>query len=463
MTGSASNTPDRASTDRASTDRAATPAVPIPDGGPLRRLADGAVLVAAGGVARGRVTPPPSKSLSHRAFNLALLAGEELTVERPLQAADTHLFRTALATLGWTVEARGDDVHLTPGERPPSAEIVCGNAGTMYRFLVATLAALPGDWRLDGVPRLRERPVGPLVTALRRLGAEIDSERHGHAPLAIRGRRLASGRTRLDAGASSQYLSALLMAGLVAEGEIEIEVEALTSAPYVDLTTDLVARFGGDAEATATGWRVRPGLSSPGRLRVEGDWSAACYPAAAAALTGGRVTLDGMAADSRQGDRRFLELLREMGAAVTLGEDGTIEVAGTGALRALTADGSAIPDQVPTLAALAPFAAGVTRIKNVHHLRIKESDRLAAMAGELARVGAAVEELEDGLVIPGVWADGVPAAPPEPFRVDPRDDHRIAMALALVGLRRPGVAVADPHVVAKSYPGFWRDLAALTG
>ncbi|HMB54459.1 MAG TPA: 3-phosphoshikimate 1-carboxyvinyltransferase, partial [Thermoanaerobaculia bacterium] len=131
--------------------------MPIPEGGPLTRLADGAVRVAPGGTARGRVTPPPSKSLSHRAFNLALLAGEELTVERPLQAEDTHLFRTALAALGWTVEPRGDDVHLTPGERPPSAEILCGNAGTMYRFLVAALAALPGDWRLDGVPRLRER------------------------------------------------------------------------------------------------------------------------------------------------------------------------------------------------------------------------------------------------------------------------------------------------------------------
>lgn len=457
MTGSASNSPDRTSPEPGG-----TPAVPIPEGGPLTRLADGAVRVAAGGTARGRVTPPPSKSLSHRAFNLALLAGEELTVERPLQAEDTHLFRTALAALGWTVEPRGDDVHLTPGERPPSAEILCGNAGTMYRFLVAALAALPGDWRLDGVPRLRERPVGPLVAALTRLGVEIGSERHGHAPLTIRGRRLPAGRTRLDAGASSQYLSALLMAGLVAEGELEIEVEALTSAPYVDLTTDLVARFGGDCEKTAGGWRVRPGLRSPGRLRVEGDWSAACYPAAAAALTGGRVTLDGMAADSRQGDRRFLDLLAEMGAEVTVGEGG-IEVAGTGGLRAVTADCSAIPDQVPTLAALAPFAEGVTRIENVRHLRIKESDRLAAMGEELGRVGAEVEELEDGLVIRGTWADGVPVGSSDEFLVDPRDDHRIAMAMGLVGLRRGGVVVREPWVVGKSYPGFWRDLAGLIG
>ena len=453
------------------------PPVPVPTGGALARLADGSVLIAAGGTARGRVAPPPSKSLSHRAFNLALLAGEELVVERSLAAEDAALFRAALARLGFGVEAvdeaveeaaeeaageAGVDVRLTPGDRPPAAQIECGNAGTMYRFLVATLAALPGVWRLDGVPRLRQRPVGPLVAALRRLGAAIDSERHGYAPLAIHGRRLTGGRTRLDAGVSSQYLSALLMAGLVADGEIEIEVEALASAPYVDLTLDVVERFAGQVEATAGGYRVAPGLRSPGRLRVEGDWSAACYPAAAAALTGGTVVLAGVDSGSRQGDRRFLDLLAEMGAEVEPGAHG-VEVRGTGGLRAVTADLSAIPDQVPTLAALAPFAAGVTRIENVRHLRIKESDRLAAMAGELTRIGAEVEELEDGLVIPGVWAGRPPPAPAVPYRVDPRDDHRIAMSLALTALVRPGVAVADPHVVAKSYPGFWRDLAALLG
>jgi 3-phosphoshikimate 1-carboxyvinyltransferase len=438
---------------------------------PLRRLDDGAVLVPAGLRAAGRLAPPSSKSLTHRAFDLALLAGAPLRVERPLDAEDTRLFRAALGVLGFTVtEEQGGAgalaaVVLEPGPRPEAAELFCGNAGTLYRFLVAALAALPGRWRLDGVGRLRERPVGPLVDALRPLGAEIESDgADGYAPMTIHGRRLAGGRTTLDAGASSQYLSAILMAALVAADDVEVTVGALTSAPYVDLTLDMVERFGGRVEADGGVYRVQPGLVAPGRLRIEADLSAACYPAAAAALTGGRVVLAGVAAGSRQGDRRFFELLAEMGAEVEwrTGDEGEeVEVRGTGVLRALDADLSALPDQVPTLAALAPFARGTTRIRNVPHLRIKESDRLAAMAHELGRIGAPVEELEDGLVIPGIWADDRPTAPAAPFRIDPHGDHRIAMSLAVAGLARPGVAVAHPGVVGKSYPRFWTDLASL--
>lgn len=449
-----------------------TPSLEIPS--PLQVLPDGAVWIPAGRRARGRVTPPSSKSLSHRAFNLALLAGAEVVVERPLQADDIAHFLAALQALGQGVEERYDaegrllEVRVTPGPPPAGAEVYCGAAGTLYRFLVATLAALPGDWRLDGVERLRERPVGPLLAALRPLGAEIESlgtGGDGYAPLRIRGRRLRGGRTTLDAGASSQYLSAVLMAALVAEGPVEIAVDALTSAPYVDLTLNMIERFSGRVEARAEGFRVLPGLTAPARVRVEADASAACYPAAAAALTGGEVTVAGISASSRQGDRGFLDLLAEMGAEVAWGGDGEggegVTVRGTGGLRAVDADLSAMPDQVPTLAALAPFARGVTRIRNVPHLRLKESDRLAAMARELGRVGAEVEELADGLVIPGKWADGTPPATAEPCRVDSHDDHRIAMSMALVGLARPGVAVSSPGVVAKSYPGFWRDLAAL--
>ncbi len=440
---------------------------------PLRRLDDGAVLVPLGRAA-GRVAPPPAKSLTHRAYDLALLAGAPLRVERPLDAEDTRLFRVALETLGFVVaEERDADgalaaVVLAPGPRPESAEIFCGNAGTLFRFLVAALAATPGRWRLDGVERLRERPVGPLVDALRPLGAEIESDgADGYAPMTIIGGRLAGGRTRLDAGASSQYLSAVLMAALTAADDVEVAVGALTSAPYVDLTLDLVERFGGRIEVDGAVYRVRPGLAAPPVVRIETDLSAACYPAAAAALTGGRVVLAGVAADSRQGDRRFLELLAAMGAEVEWREaadgGGEVEVRGTGRLEAVDADLSALPDQVPTLAALAPFARGTTRIRNVPHLRIKESDRLAAMARELGRLGAPVEELDDGLVIPGIWAEATPTAPASPIRVDPHGDHRIAMSLAVAGLARPGVAVAHPEVVGKSYPAFWRDLAALLG
>jgi 3-phosphoshikimate 1-carboxyvinyltransferase len=202
---------------------------------------------------------------------------------------------------------------------------------------------------------------------------------------------------------------------------------------------------------------VLPGLLPPPRLRVEADASAACYPAAAAALTGGGVVLEGVDAGSPQGDRRFFDLLAGMGAEVTW-RPGEVEVRG-GGLRAVDADLSTMPDQVPTLAALAPFARGTTHIRNVGHLRLKESDRLAAMAGELRRLGAEVEEGVDRLDVAGTWCDAAP--PAGRVTVDAHGDHRIAMSLALVGLRRPGVTVGSPRVVGKSYPAFWQDFLGL--
>jgi 3-phosphoshikimate 1-carboxyvinyltransferase len=278
-------------------------------------------------------------------------------------------------------------------------------------------------------------------------------------PLSIEGGSLQGGRTALDARESSQYLSALLMAALRAREPVDVEVVALTSEPYVAVTLEATAAFGGAVAEVAPGrFHVEPGLAPPARATVEGDYSAACYPAAAAALTGGRVRLLGLRRDSAQGDRAFFELLARMGARVEPADDGW-ELASDGRLAAVEADLASMPDQVPTLAALAPFARGVTRITGVPHLRIKESDRLAAMAEELARAGAEVVERPDGLTIPGVWAEAKP--PAEPVVMDPHGDHRIAMSLALLGLRRPGISVAEPAVVAKSYPDFWRDLDRL--
>lgn len=434
--------------------------------------------IPSGRVARGSLRPPSSKSLTHRYLNLALLAGDRRTLVEPLVAEDTRLFAAALERFGWTVERAADRLALTPpaSAAPEGARIHCGNAGTMARFLVATACVLPGRWRIDGVARLRERPVAPLVTALRHLGAAIEpAGEEGYLPLVIDGRRgLDGGRTRLDAGASSQYLSALLMAAHRARGPVEIEVERLTSAPYVEITLAALERFGGSVERTgptAAGpavFRLRPRpLAGPARLRVEADFSAACYPAAAAVLTGGEVTLSGLAEGSPQGDRHFLDLLTAMGAAVewSAGEGGdggeAVTIRGGGRLEAVDADLGPMPDQVPTLAALAPFAHGTTRIRGVPHLRIKESDRLRAMASGLGRLGVPVEERPDGLVVPGVWAEQAP--PGDAVTVDSFDDHRIAMSFALVGLRRPGVRVDRPQVVAKSYPGFWDDLERLLG
>jgi 3-phosphoshikimate 1-carboxyvinyltransferase len=354
-------------------------------------------------------------------------------------------------------------VRLIPlGDAAKETTLECGNAGTLMRFVVALAATVPGKWTIDGTPRLRERPVGPLVTALRALGAEVLWRGvEGYPPLTVLGGTLRGGHASVDAGQSSQYLSALLLAGLRAQEPAHSRVEALTSAPYVSVTLDLISAWGGRVEDRGDELVVWPGLQPPGRVHVEGDFSAAAYPAAAAALTDGEVGLFDLRHDSAQGDRDFLEVLKTMGAAVRwLGDD--LTVSGSGELEAVDVDLGTMPDQVPTLAALAPFARGTTRIRNVAHLRIKESDRLAAMARELTRAGAVVEELADGLVIPGVWAGkAATELPHAPVIVDTHGDHRIAMSMALVGLRRPGLEIAHPEVVAKSYPRFWDDLAAL--
>jgi 3-phosphoshikimate 1-carboxyvinyltransferase len=413
--------------------------------------------VPTGRKARGRVRVPPSKSMTHRYLNLALLSGAPAVIERPLFAEDTRLFLAALGRCGFAVEESEDEVRLTPVGRPDGeVEVFCGNAGTMLRFLVATLTVVPGLWRLDGVPRLRERPVGPLVEALRRLGARIEYlAGEGYVPLRIEGGTLRGGTTTLDAGESSQYLSALLMAALRAPSEVVVEVPTLTSRPYVDVTIAAAAAFDGHVERSGPrAYRVRPSTLRGGRARVEGDYSAACYPAAAAALTGGEVILDGLSPDSRQGDREFMDLLAEMGAEI-FWKGSDLRIRGGETLRGIKADLSGMPDQVPTLAALAPFAEGETLIHNVAHLRIKESDRLEAMATELKKLGADAREGRDSLWLPGLWAGAEP--PGETVHIDPRGDHRIAMSFALVGLRRPGVVIDHPEVVAKSYPGFWRD------
>ena len=420
------------------------------------------VAVPSGRVASGSVRVPPSKSVSHRYFNLTLLSGRSAVIENPLQAEDLALFSRALEQLGYSVAMRGGTLRLEPPQTlARQATIDCGNAGTMYRFLVAALTTLEGEWVLTGTPRLAERPIGPLVGALRRLGANIEClEKEGYAPLRIRGATLRGGTVDIDASESSQFLSALLMAASRASVPVDIRVLSLSSSPYLDLTLEAVALFGGVVERPHTDrFVVHPGPLEPGELEVEGDFSAATYPAAAALLTGGTVLLKGLRESSKQGDRRFIDLLVSMGAEAAWSQQG-LRVSGR-LIEATEADLRDMPDQVPTLAAIAPFLEGTTRISNVPQLRVKESDRLAVMARELGRVGARVSELPDGLVIEGSWSRGEP--PGDRVVVDPQDDHRIAMSLALVGLRRPGIVIGDAHVVGKSYPNFWRDLDTLVG
>ena len=430
---------------------------PLPDPYPVRRAA---------GVS-GVVEPPGSKSISHRALNLALIGQQPATIENLLEADDIAAFRAALVAMGWRVRSvAGSGLRLEPPQKNGSqgpVKLDCRSAGTLLRLLVATCAVIPGQWILDGSPRLRERPIGPLVAALRQLGAGIEElGRPGCAPVRIRGGRLAGGRVEIDAGESSQYVSALLMAALDAEGPIELLAPVLVSSPYVDTTLEVMAEFGAPVEVRRDGeareFRVEPRKPElvDGRYRVAGDDSAAAYPAAAAAICGGSVRLRGLSPVATQGDRAFLGLLERMGAGVRSSAE-EIRVEGGGALAALDCDLSAMPDQVPTLAAVAAFANGTTWIRNVAHLRIKESDRLAAVATELRRAGATVDELEDGLRIEG--NPGLAASPGSPrIPIDTYDDHRIAMSMALVGMRRGGLSIRRPEVVGKSYPGFWADL-----
>ncbi len=430
---------------------------PLPDPYPVRRAA---------GVS-GVVEPPGSKSISHRALNLALIGRQPATIENLLEADDIAAFRAALVAMGWRVRSvAGSGLRVEPGQEDGAEDAVrldCRSAGTLLRLLVASCAVTPGEWILDGSPRLRERPIGPLVAALRQLGAGIEElGRPGCAPVRIRGGRLTGGRVEIDAGESSQYVSALLMAALNAEGPIELLAPVLVSSPYVDTTLEVMADFGAPVgvrrDGEAREFRVEPRKPelADGRYRVAGDDSAAAYPAAAAAICGGSVRLRGLAPASTQGDRSFLGLLERMGATVqATGQE--IQVEGGGALTAVDCDLSAMPDQVPTLAAVAAFANGTTWIRNVAHLRIKESDRLAAVATELRRAGATIDELEDGLRIEG--NPGLVAPPRSPrVSIDTYDDHRIAMSMALVGMRRGGLSIRRPEVVGKSYPGFWADL-----
>ena len=410
---------------------------------------------------RGSLRVPPSKSLTNRHLNLALLASKPARLRRPLLSEDTTTFLEALRVLGMAVSGSREALTLAPAHDVAGAKIWCEASGTMMRFLTAALAGRTGRWELDGIDRLRERPLGPLIEALRALGADVVCmRREGYLPLAIRGGELSGGRVRIAGGESSQYLSALMMAASRAGGEVSIECKDLISSPYVDLTLRALAEWGGRCEQLADGeYLVRPAELHGGSRLVEGDFSSACYFAAAAALVGGQLTMYHLHKNSGQGDRLFLDVLAEMGVRYVWDGDDLI-IKGGQRLAAVDRDLSDLPDQVPTLACLAPFAAGTTKIRNVPHLRLKESDRLAVVAEGLRSVGAEVEELPDGLVIPGVWADSDP--PVGEAVVDAVQDHRIAMSFSLLGLRRAGTSIIGADAVNKSYPAFWEDLDRCT-
>ena len=397
-----------------------------------------------------------SKSLTHRALIASSLAYGGSTLESFLSCEDTLLTLDALREIGAVISIEDDKaiVSGTGGVFPPVVglrEINLGNSGTSYRLLLSVAALGKGNFLFDGAPRMRARPVGDLVKALNTLGVEVFSvNREGFPPVMIKADGISGGKVNIPGNISSQYVSSLLLAGPYMENGVEIEITGgLVSKPYIDLTLDVMKAFGVTVEnKDYRGFKVQAGnYYNSCRFVIDGDVSAASYFWSAAAITGGKITTKNIHPYStKQGDINFLEIMEKMGCHVER-ESNSATIMGK-ALKGIDVDMSSMPDMVPTLAAIALFAEGKTTIRNVAHLRHKESDRLGDTAREWRKLGAKIEELEDGLLIYG----GVKLHGAE---VDPHNDHRLAMSLAIVGLRIEGIRIINETCVDKSFPTFW--------
>jgi 3-phosphoshikimate 1-carboxyvinyltransferase len=418
--------------------------------------------------ARGAVRVPASKSATNRALLLAALAGFEIEIVRPLESEDTDAIRACLAAMGASISPSEEGVRvrgplgLAAGER---AVLDARDSGTAARLLAAVASAVAGRFVVTGSERLRERPVGDLVDALRAAGARIRyAHTDGLLPLEIEGATLRPGASvRVDASRSGQFLSALLIAGAALQGEGGLEASAagpVASEPYVRLTAAMLREFGHSVEDSGGGVRVRPGSTRISRYEPRGDWSSAVPLLAAAAVAGGRVEARGVAwpPDGTEADAAAAEVFERMGAAVEGSAGGVSVSASQGALRPVAVAATGFPDAVPALAACAAFAEGESRFTGIGHMRWKESDRIDALADLLQAAGVEAAAEPGALVVRGQsWRGARPWA----ARLPTRNDHRIAMAGGLLALRLPGMLVESPRSVAKSYPGFWRDLESL--
>jgi 3-phosphoshikimate 1-carboxyvinyltransferase len=408
------------------------------------------------------VTLPGSKSYSNRALLVAALARGRSEITEALYSDDTRYMHGALTALGVRVQAdeaaRTFVVDGVDGRFPArEATLHIGNAGTAARFLTAAVALGQGTFVVDGSPAMRKRPIQPLLDGLRALGVDADSrEGNGCPPVIVRAHGLAGGRARMRGDISSQYFSALLLAAPYAAGDVEIEVEgALVSAPYIAMTLSTMAAFGVRAERDGDrSFRVPAGQRYQARrYAVEPDASGASYFFAAAAVTGGHVVVPRLGSRSAQGDLGLLDVLTRMGCEVTIEPD-AIAVQGPARLRAVDADFTRMGDVATTLMAIAPFADGPVTVRGVAQTHYEESDRPVAAATELRRMGLRVESTWDSVTIhPG---------PPQPCEVQTYDDHRIAMSFAVTGLRAPGIAIANPACVSKTFPEFFEVLRGLT-
>lgn len=407
---------------------------------------------------------PGSKSITNRSLLLAALCEQEVTITGALRSEDTQVMMDSLRRLGFRVDAVQEDILTVRGEggRIPAreAELWVANAGTAARFLTAMVALGTGIYRIDGTPRMRQRPIQPLLDALNTLGAEAVSELStGCPPVIVRARGLRGGEVAVEGNISSQYLSALMMVAPYAQQTVTIRVQGeLVSAPFVEMTRRMMQQFGVNVRweqeqaCITVPAPQRYGLSGSALYAVEPDATAASYFLAAAAITRGRVRVAGLCRHSLQGDIRFADLLEQMGCTVRWLPD-AVEVEGTERLHGIDVNMSDISDTFITMAVVAPFADSPTRIRGVEHARYQESNRVSAVATELRRLGVEVQEHLDGLTIyPSTPQGGV---------VQTYNDHRIAMAFALIGLRVSGIAIAGAECVQKTFPHFFDTLDLL--
>ncbi len=404
------------------------------------------------------VEVPGSKSLTQRALIVAALADGNSQLSGPLTSEDTRYTAAALRAFGITIEESGN-CWLVRGAggriSTPDQDIFLGNNGTATRFLTSVAALGNGTIRITGDKRMAERPIRPLLEALRGWGVEVRSIRDSDCPpLEIKACGLAGGRTLLHEGKSSQYLSSLLLVAPYARKEASLAVAGeVLSKPYVTMTMAVMADFGVQVSSSRelNEFVIPRGRYQARDYPVEGDASNASYFWAAAAVTGGRVTVTNVPAQSLQGDTGFIALLARMGCTVEQAGDG-LTLIGPAELQGIEVDMGNMPDVVPTLAVVASRARGRTVISNIAHLRIKECDRLHVMAVELAKLGARVEELEDSLIIEGL---GPEAPAMHGAEIETHADHRIAMSFAVAGLVVPGIRIRGEECVAKSFPDFW--------
>jgi 3-phosphoshikimate 1-carboxyvinyltransferase len=407
------------------------------------------------------VRVPGSKSQTARALVTAGLADGKSLLRDAAICDDARYMSDGLRALGATVEAGGGGFSVTGTGgvlQEPTEALFLGNAGTAMRFLTAAACLGRGRCVLDGNARMRERPIQHLLDALSSLGATARSVNdNGCPPVEIVGEGLKGGAVSMRGGMSSQYFTAILLAAPYAGNDVELRVEGdLASKPYVDMTIDVMRDFGVTVERNGyQSFSVPAGQRyASGEYAIEGDWSAASYFLAAAAITGGRVRVENVSLESRQGDKGFVRALEKMGCESKCGPE-EVEMLGPDVLNGIDIDLNSMPDVAQTLAVAALFADGETTIRNVANLRVKECDRIAATATELRKLGAAVEEFPDGLSIrPGELRGA---------EIDTYDDHRMAMSFALAGLRIPGVIIKDPDCVSKTFPDYFKTLESLCG